>query len=89
MTYDQVKSTITGPLEKIGLKYDANLVYMLMLDAGGAPVDLSSLQLALKELWLQREHHAQGHDVPRLTLEAYTNTGGIRGIFEPPCRGGV
>jgi hypothetical protein len=81
MTYDQVKSTITGPLEKIGLKYDANLVYMLMLDAGGAPVDLSSLQLALKELWLQREHHAQGHDVPRLTLEAYTNTGGIRGFL--------
>jgi hypothetical protein len=81
MTYDQVKSTITGPLEKIGLQYDANLIYTLLLDAGGTPVDLSSLQLALKELWLQREQQANDHDTPRLTLDAYANTGGIRGML--------
>ena len=51
MSYEQIKSTIVGPLEKIGLHYDANLIYTLLLDVVGAPGDLALLQMALKEIW--------------------------------------
>jgi hypothetical protein len=78
MTYDQLKTTIVGPLEKVGLRYDANLIYTLLLDVVGAPGDLGLLQMALKELWQRREFDAQEQDPPRLTLEAYAEMGGIR-----------
>ncbi len=78
MTYDQLKTTIVGPLEKVGLRYDANLIYTLLLDVVGAPGDLSLLQRALKDLWQRREFDPQGQEPPRLTLEAYAEMGGIR-----------
>ncbi len=81
LTYDQLKSTIVGPLDKIGLQYDANLIYTLLLDAVGSPGELPLLQMALKELWQHREHQAADHLPPRLTLETYVQLGGVRNIL--------
>lgn len=81
MTYDQVKSTIVGPLEKVGLRYDANLIYTLLLDVVGASGDLALLQTALKAVWQHREVDIKGQESPRLTLEAYAEMGGIRHLL--------
>lgn len=81
MTYNQLKTTIVGPLEKVGLRYDANLVYTLLLDIVSAPADLALLQLVLKELWLRRESTPNLPDPPHLTLAAYAEMGGIRHLL--------
>ncbi|MGF1566726.1 MAG: caspase family protein [Nodosilinea sp.] len=81
MTYNQVKATIVGPLEKVGLRYDANLVYTLLLDVVGAPGELALLQLTLKELWQHRELDPAGEEAPKLTLTAYAEMGGIRQLL--------
>lgn len=78
MAYDQLKATIVGPLEKVGLQYDANLIYTLLLDVVGAPGELALLQLALKILWQHRESQTGDHLPPRLTLETYVQLGGLR-----------
>ncbi|MBW4459335.1 MAG: caspase family protein [Nodosilinea sp. WJT8-NPBG4] len=81
MTYNQLKATIIGPLEKVGLSYDANLVYTLLLDIVSAPADLALLQLILKELWLRRESTPNLPKPPHLTLAAYAKLGGIRQLL--------
>ncbi|MBU6229644.1 MAG: caspase family protein [Cyanobacteria bacterium REEB459] len=81
MGYEQIKSTIVGPLEKIGLHYDANLIYTLLLDVVGAPGDLALLQMALQEIWRSRQCDPTGQQPPRLTLDAYANLGGIRQLL--------
>ena len=81
MTYDQIKATIVSPLEKIGLRYDANLIYTLLLDVVGAPGDLALLQMALKEIWRCRQLDPSGQEAPRLTLEAYAELGGVRQLL--------
>lgn len=87
MTYDQVKSTIVGPLDKMGLHYDANLVYTLLLDVVGAPGDLALLQMALKAVWQKREMRPNDQEPPRLTLEAYAEMGGIRHLLSQQVNG--
>jgi hypothetical protein len=77
MTYDQLKATVIGPLDKLGLQYDANLIYTLLLDVVGAPGELPLLQLALTALWQHREESAS-YAPPRLTLETYVKLGGLR-----------
>lgn len=81
MTYDQLKSTIIGPLDKIGLQYDANLIYTLLLDAVGSPGELPLIQLTLRTLWQHREKQSSDHSPPRLTLETYMQMGGLRNIL--------
>ncbi|MGB3202485.1 MAG: caspase family protein [Nodosilinea sp.] len=81
MTYNQLKATIVGPLEKTGLRYDANLVYTLLLDIVNAPADLALLQILLKELWLRRESIPTATEPPRLTLAAYVEMGGVRHLL--------
>jgi len=81
MTYDQLKATIVGPLEKVGLQYDANLIYTLLLDVVGAPGELALLQMTLKYLWQHREQQTGEHLPPRLTLATYVQLGGIRHIL--------
>lgn len=81
MTYNQLKATIVGPLEKVGLRYDANLVYTLLLDIVSAPADLALLQIVLKELWLRRESRPNAPEPPRLTLAAYAEMGGLRHLL--------
>ena len=81
MTYNQLKATIVGPLDRAGFRYDANLVYTLLLDVVSAPADLALLQLVLKELWSRREDNPNAPDPPRLTLAAYVEMGGIRQLL--------
>lgn len=81
MTYDQLKATIVGPLDKMELGYDANLIYTLLLDVVGAPGDLASLQMALKALWHERDTDSHSQTGPRLTLDAYAQMGGIRRLL--------
>ncbi|WOD37499.1 caspase family protein [Nodosilinea sp. E11] len=81
MTYNQLKATIVGPLEKVGYRYDTNLVYTLLLDVVSAPADLALLQLALKALWSRREVNPSASEPPRLTLAAYADMGGIRHLL--------
>ncbi|PZV08497.1 MAG: hypothetical protein DCF32_04630 [Leptolyngbya sp.] len=81
MNYNQLKATIIGPLEKVGLRYDANLVYTLLLDIVSAPADLALLQLILKELWLRRESTPKLTNPPHLTLAAYAKMGGVRHLL--------
>ena len=81
MSYNQLKATIVGPLEKVGLRYDANLVYTLLLDLVSAPADLALLQTVLKELWLRRESTPNAPEPPRLTLATYAEMGGIRQLL--------
>lgn len=81
MTYEEVKSTIVKPLEKLSLAYDANLIYTLLLDIVGAPGELALLQQLLKELWTQRQIDPNGELPPCLTLDAYAALGGIRQLI--------
>ncbi|MBD0335935.1 MAG: caspase family protein [Cyanobacteria bacterium Co-bin13] len=81
MAYEQVKAAVVKPLEKVGLRYDPNLIYTLMLDVVGAPGELPLLQLALQELWRQREKDPTGQAAPKLTLEAYAELGGVRNLL--------
>ena len=81
MSYEQVKATIVKPLEKLGLGYDPNLIYTLLLDVVGAPGELPMLQLALLELWRRRRRHPNSSEPPQLTLSAYADMGGIRKLL--------
>ena len=55
----------------MGLQYDANLIYTLLLDVVGAPGELALLQMTLKYLWQHREQQRGKHLPPRLTLATY------------------
>lgn len=81
MPYNQIKATLVGPLEKVGLGYDANLIYTLLLDVVGAPGELALLQMALKTLWQRREFDPADQVPPKLTLAAYAELGGIRQLL--------
>lgn len=81
MAYEETKAAVVKPLEKIGLRYDPNLIYTLMLDLVGAPGELPLLQLALHAMWRRREKDPSGCEAPKLTLEAYTELGGVRNML--------
>lgn len=81
LTYDQIKASILKPAEKIGLQCDPNLVYSMLLDIVGAPGELPLLQYTLLELWHRRQQNPNG-GASRLTLEAYTELGGVRGTLQ-------
>lgn len=81
LTYEQIKATIVRPAQKVGLMCEPNLIYTMLLDVVGAPGELPLLQYTLLELW---EHRQEGEqDEPtRLTLNAYTELGGVRGTLQ-------
>ena len=81
LTYEQIKSAITRPAQKVGLVCDPNLVYTMLLDVMGAPGELPLLQYTLQQLWQQRQLD-QASGVARLTLDTYTALGGIRGTLQ-------
>jgi hypothetical protein len=81
MAYEQVKAAVVKPMEKVGLRYDPNLIYTLMLDVVGAPGELPLLQLTLQELWRRREKDPSSQSAPKLTLEAYAELGGVRNLL--------
>ncbi|PZV15225.1 MAG: hypothetical protein DCF22_07605 [Leptolyngbya sp.] len=81
LTYDQIKASILKPAEKAGLQCDPNLVYNMLLDIVGAPGELPLLQYTLLELWHRRQQDPNG-GASRLTLDAYTELGGVRGTLQ-------
>ncbi|HIK57204.1 MAG TPA: PD40 domain-containing protein [Synechococcales cyanobacterium M55_K2018_004] len=81
LSYDQIKETIVRPARKVGLVCEPNLVYTMLLDIIGAPGELALLQYTLMELWQQRQIDPNGGP-PCLTLNAYTELGGIRGTLQ-------
>lgn len=81
LTYDQIKASITKPAEKVGLICEPNLVYNILLDVAGAPGELPLLQYTLLELWYHRQIDQTG-GASRLTLNAYTDLGGVRGTLQ-------
>ena len=81
LTYDQIKASILKPAEKVGLQCDPNLVYNMLLDIVGAPGELPLLQYTLLELWHRRQQDPNGGG-SRLTLDAYTELGGVRGTLQ-------
>jgi energy-coupling factor transporter ATP-binding protein EcfA2 len=80
LSYEQIKATITRPAQKVGLICEPNLVYTMLLDVIGAPGELPLLQHALLELWNHRQTDPSGKT--RLTLDAYTALGGVRGTLQ-------
>ena len=89
MSYEQIKNTIVRPARRAGLICEPNLVYTMLLDVIGAPGELPLLQYTLRELWERRERFPKGslHESPqgatsKLTLNAYTELGGVRGTLQ-------
>ncbi|MGJ3250301.1 MAG: caspase family protein [Elainellaceae cyanobacterium] len=81
MTYEQIKSTIVEPAQKAKLACEPNLIYTMLLDVVGAPGELPLLQYTLSELWQHRQTDPDTQ-VSSLTLDAYTELGGIRGTLQ-------
>ncbi len=81
LTYEQIKASVVKPAQKAGVVCDPNLVYNILLDVVGAPGELPLLQYTLLELWQQRQPDPAGGPA-RLTLDAYTELGGVRGTLQ-------
>ncbi len=73
MSAQELGEAVTGPAERVGVPVEAALVAELIGETAGRPGALPLLQFALTELF-ERE----GGD--RLTLEAYRELGGVRGV---------
>lgn len=80
MSYEQIKSTIVYPSQKVGLFCEPNLIYTMLLDVIGTPGELPLIQYTLQQLWQQRQVSPNGTEW--LTLNAYTELGGIRGALQ-------
>ncbi len=70
----ELEAAIVGPLERIGIKADADLVATIIADVREEPGALPLLQYALTEVFERR-------DGSRLTLDAYTSSGGVSGAL--------
>jgi WD40 repeat protein len=81
LKYEQIKSTIVRPAQKVGLVCEPNLVYTMLMDIIGAPGELPLLQYTLLELWEHRRTSTEG-GVARLTLDTYRELGGVRGTLQ-------
>lgn len=81
LTYEQIKASVVKPAQKVGLVCEPNLVYNILLDVVGAPGELPLLQYTLLELWQRRQPDPNGAP-SRLTLDAYTELGGVRGTLQ-------
>jgi energy-coupling factor transporter ATP-binding protein EcfA2 len=81
LSYEQIKSSIVCPAQKVGLVCEPNLVYTMLLDVIGAPGELPLLQYTLLELWQQRQTDPTTSET-RLTLDTYTELGGVRGTLQ-------
>ncbi|HIK14158.1 MAG TPA: caspase family protein [Leptolyngbyaceae cyanobacterium M33_DOE_097] len=81
LTYEQIKASIVKPAQKVGLVCESNLVYNILMDIVGAPGELPLLQYTLLELWRKRQVNPTD-GTTRLTLDAYTELGGVRGTLQ-------
>ncbi|MGH9251228.1 MAG: BTAD domain-containing putative transcriptional regulator, partial [Acidimicrobiales bacterium] len=71
-TAAELRRAVEHPARLAGLQLEVGLADALVDDAGNEPGSLPLLSTALTELWDHR-------DGRRLTLEAYVNSGGLRG----------
>jgi WD40 repeat protein len=71
MTPDNLRRSIIGPAEHVGLLYDPGLADRILEDVRQQPGSLPLLQFALKLLYEKREGR-------RLTAKAYNEIGGVR-----------
>jgi WD40 repeat protein len=81
LSYEQIKNSIVQPTRKVGLLCEPNLIYTMLLDVIGAPGELPLLQYTLLELWQRRRLDPNG-GASRLTLDAYSELGGVRGTLQ-------
>jgi WD40 repeat protein/DNA-binding SARP family transcriptional activator len=72
MSTSELRRTIEGPSDRVGLEVEPELVDTLVDDVAGEPGGLPLLSTALVDLWEER-------DGRRLTLAAYARSGGVRG----------
>jgi WD40 repeat protein/DNA-binding SARP family transcriptional activator len=72
MSTSELRRTIEGPSERVGLEVEPELVDTLVDDVAGELGALPLLSTALVDLWEER-------DGRRLTLAAYARSGGVRG----------
>jgi WD40 repeat protein/DNA-binding SARP family transcriptional activator len=72
LSTSELRRTIEGPSERVGLEVEPELADTLVDDVAGEPGGLPLLSTALVDLWEER-------DARRLTLAAYARSGGVRG----------
>lgn len=72
MSTSELRRTIEGPSEQVGLEVEPKLVDALVDHVAGESGALPLLSTALVDLWGER-------DGRRLTFEAYTRSGGVHG----------
>ncbi len=70
----ELKSAIEQPARAVGLEFEAGLVKRILDDGGRGTGELPLVEHALLELFKRRENR-------RLTMAAYTETGGISGAL--------
>ncbi|NJM96479.1 MAG: hypothetical protein HC800_04055 [Phormidesmis sp. RL_2_1] len=81
MSYDQIKTVVQKPAEKMGIELDATMLYTLAMDTNGAPGELPLIQQTLLELWRRRDSNSRGSIAPKLTMEAYMALGGVKNVM--------
>jgi formylglycine-generating enzyme required for sulfatase activity/energy-coupling factor transporter ATP-binding protein EcfA2 len=74
MTREELGRAVTGPAEKLDLRFDPGLTGRLLDDVGEEPGNLPLLEFALKELWSARRGDRLLHDV-------YQSMGGVKGAI--------
>jgi WD40 repeat protein/DNA-binding SARP family transcriptional activator len=72
MSPAELRRAIEGPAECVGLSVEPALVDVLVQEVAGEPGGLPLLSAALVDVWRERSRSS-------LTLEAYEQTGGVRG----------
>ena len=74
MRQEELRRAIEQPARSAGLRVEPELVQRLLADVEDEPGALPLLSSALLELWQERDDRT-------LTLEAYEQTGGVRGAI--------
>lgn len=67
----ELRQTIEGPAELVGLKFEVGVIDRLLQELLGEPAGLPLLQFTLRRLWEERHRN-------RVTMECYDRVGGGR-----------
>jgi energy-coupling factor transporter ATP-binding protein EcfA2 len=74
MDIEDLRQTMLGPANKVGLNYEKGLIHTILDDLGNEPGNLPLLQHTLLELWERRRGGW-------LTTDAYHSIGGVQGAL--------
>jgi WD40 repeat protein len=74
LTQDELRQSVTGPAELVGLKFESGLVDRILNDVGNEPGNLPLLEFALTGLWSRRQNRT-------LRNAAYDDIGGVTGAL--------